>query len=248
MMKALLIDDELHCLSTLRILLTEYCPQVQIAEECSSAGEGLKAIKKHKPNLVFLDIEMPRMNGFEMLEHFVDIPFAVIFTTSYDQYAIKAIRCNALDYLLKPIEPSELQAAVQKVQEQTQLPAADQYRMLLRQLQDKEHPFSRIAVPTAEGFELIPADEVIHCKADDNYTHLYLKKKAKVIACRTLKEMEEQLQPFPFFLRVHHSYLVNLNEVIKYIRGEGGYLVMSDGSTVAVSRSRKEALLKLFNL
>ena len=241
-----MIDDELHCLSTLRILLTEYCPQVQIADECPSATDGLKAIKKHKPNLVFLDIEMPRMNGFELLEHFVDISFAIIFTTSYDQYAIKAIRFNALDYLLKPIEPAELQAAVQKVQEQRHLPAADQYRMLLHQLQGKEHSFSKVAVPTAEGFELIPAEQVIRCEADDNYTHLYLKNKTKVIACRTLKEMEEQLQPFPHFLRVHHSYLVNLNEVTKYIRGEGGYLVMSDGSTVTVSRSRKEALLKLF--
>lgn len=246
MMKALLIDDELHCLSTLRILLTEYCPQVQIAEECSSAGDGMKAIKKHKPNLVFLDIEMPGMSGFEMLEHFVDIPFAVIFTTSYDQYAIKAIRLNALDYLLKPIEPDELKTAVEKVQGQQQLPAAEQYRLLLRQLQGKEHPLNKVAVPTAEGFELIPAELVIRCEANDNYTHFYLKNKSKVIACRTLKEMEEQLQPFPYFLRVHHSYLVNLNEVIKYIRGEGGYLVMSDGSTVAVSRSRKEALLRLF--
>jgi two-component system LytT family response regulator len=101
-------------------------------------------------------------------------------------------------------------------------------------------------VPTSEGFELIPADQVIHCQANDNYTHLFLKNKTKIIACRTLKEMEEQLQDFPFFVRVHHSYLVNLNEVTKYVRGDGGYLVMSDGSTVNVSRSRKEALMKLF--
>jgi len=246
MMKAILIDDELHCLRTLRILLTEYCPEVQLVEDCASAADGLKAIRKHKPDLLFLDIEMPGMNGFEMLEHFVDIPFAIIFTTSYDQYAIKAIRFSALDYLLKPIDPNELIAAVQKVQEQQQRPGAEQYRLLLRQLQHHDQPLRKIAVPTAEGFELIPAEQVIRCEADDNYTHLFLKNKTKVIACRTLKEMEEQMQAFPFFLRVHHSYLVNLNEVTKYIRGEGGYLVMSDGSTVNVSRSRKEALLKLF--
>ena len=106
--------------------------------------------------------------------------------------------------------------------------------------------FNKIAIPTSEGFELIPTDQVIRCEAEDNYTHLYLKNKTKIIACRTLKEMEEQIQDFPIFLRVHNSYMVNLNEVVKYIRGEGGYLVMSDGSSVNVSRSRKEALLKLF--
>ncbi|HEU4902305.1 MAG TPA: LytTR family DNA-binding domain-containing protein [Flavisolibacter sp.] len=246
MIKSILIDDEVHCLDTLRILLKEYCPDVQVVEQCRSASAGLQAIKKVKPDLVFLDIEMPGMNGFELLEQFTEIPFAVVFTTSYDQYAIKAIRFSALDYLLKPIVPTELMDAVKKVQEQRHLPLAEQFQMLLKQVHNKDHQFNKIAVPTVEGFELIPADQVIRCEADDNYTHLFLKNKTKLTACRTLKEMEEQLHDFPFFIRVHHSYLVNLNEVTKYVRGEGGYLVMSDGSTVNVSRSRKEALLKLF--
>ena len=123
---------------------------------------------------------------------------------------------------------------------------AEQFQMLLKKINNKEYYFSKIAVPTAEGFELIPADNVIRCEADDNYTHLILKNKGKIIACRTLKEMEEQLQDFDFFVRVHHSHLVNLNEVMKYVRGEGGSLVMSDGSNVNVSRSRKDALLKRF--
>lgn len=246
MIKAILIDDEAHCLDTLSILLKEYCSDVQVVAQCRSGNEGLQVIKKSKPDLVFLDIEMPGMNGFEMLERFSEIPFAIIFTTSYDQYAIKAIRFSALDYLLKPIAPIELISAVKKVQEQRHLPMAEQFQMLLKQIQDKDHHFNKIAVPTAEGFELIPADQVIRCEADDNYTHLFLKSKNKIIACRTLKEMEEQLHDFSFFVRVHHSYVVNLNEVTKYIRGEGGYLVMSDGSSVNVSRSRKNALLKLF--
>jgi two-component system, LytTR family, response regulator len=246
MIKSILIDDEAHCIDTLSILLKEYCPDVQIVEQCRSANSGLQAINKHKPDLVFLDIEMPGMNGFEMLEQFTTIPFAIIFTTSYDQYAIKAIRFSALDYLLKPIDPNELVSAIKKVQEQRHLPMAEQFQMLLKQIQNKDHQFNKIAVPTVEGFELIPADQVIRCEADDNYTHLFLKNKNKITACRTLKEMEEQLHDFPFFIRVHHSYVANLNEVTKYIRGEGGYLVMSDGSTVNVSRSRKEALLKLF--
>jgi two-component system, LytTR family, response regulator len=246
MIKAILIDDEMHCLETLSLLLKEYCPQVQLQEQCRSAKKGLEAIEKLKPDLVFLDIEMPAMNGFEMLEQFTEVPFAIIFTTSYDQYAIKAIRFSALDYLLKPIDPNELIRAVKKVQEQRHLPMAEQFQMLLKQVQGKEHHFNKIAVPTFEGFELIPADQVLYCEANDNYTHLFLKNKTKIIACRTLKEMEEQLQDFPFFVRVHHSYMVNLNEVTKYVRGEGGYLVMSDGSTVNVSRSRKDSLLKWF--
>jgi two-component system LytT family response regulator len=227
-------------------LLKEYCPGVQVTEQCDNGETGVQAIKNLKPDLVFLDIEMPHMNGFEMLEQFEEISFAIIFTTSYDQYAIKAIRFSALDYLLKPIEPNELISAVKKVEEQRHLPMAEQFQMLLKQVQGKGTHFNKIAVPTSEGFELVPADQVIHCEANDNYTHLFLKNKTKIVACRTLKEMEEQLQDFPFFVRVHHSYLVNLNEVTKYVRGEGGYLVMSDGNTVNVSRSRKEALLKFF--
>ena len=246
MIKAILIDDEVHCLDTLGILLDEYCPQVQVMERCRSAKDGLVAIEKHQPVLVFLDIEMPVMNGFELLEMFPELPFAVIFTTSYDQYAIKAIRFSALDYLLKPIDPKELVTAVHKIQIQKQLPSAEQFQMLMEKIKNSESGFNKIAVPTSEGFELIPADQVISCEADDNYTYFFLKNKNKIIACRTLKEMEEQLQDFNFFVRVHHSYMVNRNEVKKYVRGEGGYLIMSDGSTINVSRSRKEALLKWF--
>lgn len=246
MIKVVLIDDEAHCLDTLSILLNDYCPQVQVMERCGSAKDGLVAIEKHKPVLVFLDIEMPVINGFELLEMFPELPFAVIFTTSYDQYAIKAIRFSALDYLLKPIDPKDLVTAIHKIEIQKQRPSSEQFQMLMSQIYHKEIGFNKIAVPTSEGFEMIPTDQVIHCEANDNYTHLFLKNKNKIIACRTLKEMEEQLQDFPFFVRVHHSYIVNLNEVTKYIRGEGGYLVMSDGSAVNVSRSRKESLMKYF--
>lgn len=246
MIKAILIDDEVHCLNTLGILLNDYCPNVRVMESCMSAKQGLMAIGKHNPSLIFLDIEMPVMNGFELLEQFTEIPFAIIFTTSYDQYAIKAIRFSALDYLLKPVDPKELIAAVQKVQTQKYLPVPEQFQMLMNQMKYKDGGINKIAIPTSEGFELIPAEQLIRCEANDNYTHLYLKSNMKIVASCTLKEIEEHLQDFPSFLRVHHSYLVNLNEVNKYVRGEGGYLIMSDGSTVNVSRSRKEALLKHF--
>jgi two-component system LytT family response regulator len=244
--KAIIIDDEQHCQDTLSLLLKEFCVGIDVVDHCRSARKGIESIEKFQPDLVFLDIEMPSMNGFEMLEQLTEINFPVIFTTSYDQYAIKAIRFSALDYLLKPIDPVELVASVQKVQEQRHLPLAEQFQMLLKQIHGKNSGFNKIAVPTSEGFELIPADQVVFCEANDNYTHIFLKNKNKIIACRTLKEMEEQLQDFNFFVRVHHSFMVNLNEVTKYIRGEGGYLVMSEGTSVNVSRSRKDSLLKFF--
>jgi two-component system, LytTR family, response regulator len=246
MIKAVMIDDEWHCLNALDFLIKEYCPEVQVLEKSQSAQNGIKAIEQWKPDLIFLDIEMPFMNGFELLEQLPEISFAIIFTTSYDQYAIKAIRFSALDYLMKPIEPGELVNAVKKVKEQRHLPFAEQFQMLLKKIQGKDVIFHKIAVPTSEGFELVLADQVIRCEADNNYTHFFLKNNLKITACRTLKEIEEQVQDFRYFLRVHNSHIVNLNEVSKYIRGEGGYLVMSDGSNVNVSKSRKDSLLKLF--
>lgn len=246
MLKAILIDDEIHSLESLALLLKDFSPDVQVLSKCRSAKEGLAAIKNGNPDLVFLDIEMPVMNGFEMLEQLHKIPFAVIFTTGYDQYAIKAIRFNALDYLLKPVDPTELVNAIKKVQERHFLPLAEQFQLLWKQVQNKDHQFNKIAIPTLEGFELLPASHIIRCEAADNYSHLVINNRTTLTACRTLKEMEEQLHNFSYFLRVHHSHIVNLNEVTRYVRGEGGYLIMSDGSTVSVSRSKKEALLKLF--
>ncbi|MFT3934098.1 MAG: LytTR family DNA-binding domain-containing protein [Chitinophagaceae bacterium] len=246
MIKAIIIDDEEHCLETLSLQLKQFCPGVTVAEQCPSARQGIDAIQKYTPDLVFLDIEMPGMNGFELLEQLPRIDFSIVFTTSYDQYAIKAIRFSALDYLLKPVDPKDLVAAVQKIQQQKQLPLAEQFQLLLAQLKGNRGQLTKTALPTAEGFELVPADEIMHCEASDNYTHIFLKNKKKITACRTLKEIEEQLMDFPHFLRVHHSFMVNLNEVTRYVRGEGGYLIMSDGNTISVSRSRKEALLKRF--
>lgn len=246
MIKAIVIDDEEHCLEMLGILLKEHCPQVQLLATCNTALKGMDAVKNLHPDLVFLDIEMPLMNGFELIEQLKDISFAIVFTTSYDQYAIKAFRFSALDYLLKPIDTAELIIAVKKVEEQRHVPLAEQFQMLLKKVNGKGTGFTKIAVPTAEGFELIQSTEVLYLAAADNYTHLFLKSKRKLVACRTLKQMEEQLQDFCFFIRVHNSHLINLNEVSKYVRGEGGYLVMSDEATINVSRSRKEALLKFF--
>ena len=243
MIKAIIVDDEVHCIDTLSILLADYCPEVQVLDKCMSPKKGLESIERLKPDLVFLDIEMPAMNGFELLEQFKQIPFAVIFTTSYDQYAIKAFRFSALDYLLKPIDREELQKAVQKVlnKKQNQLP--QQLEILLQKINHTNNAVQRIALPTMEGLQMVAINSIISCASDGNYTIFFMKDKQKLIISRPLKEVEEMLEDY-LFLRVHNSYIANLNEISKYVKGEGSYLIMTDGSTVDVSRSRKELMLK----
>jgi two-component system LytT family response regulator len=186
---------------------------------------------------------MPHMNGFELLEKLSDIDFELIFTTSYDQYAIKAIRFSALDYLLKPIDREELQKAVQKAVSRMKHPLPQQIEILLQKLNQPTISVNKIAIPTMEGLQMISVESVISCNADSNYTILLLKNKQKIVASRSLKEVEEMLEDYSF-ARVHNSWLVNLNEVEKYVKGEGGFLQMSDGTNIDVSRSRKEILLK----
>lgn len=245
MIKAILIDDEEHCRESLSIQLTRYCPEVSLLTVCSSAAEGLKAIEHYQPDVVFLDVEMPRMNGFELLQQFTEIPFGIIFTTGYDAYAIKAIRFSALDYLLKPIDKDELIEAIAKVYAKPAPTINQQFDILLEKLGGKPVKLQRIALPSLEGFELVQLDTILRCESDSNYTYVYLKNGRKILVARTLKEIEELLDGHSF-LRVHHSHVVNLNEIERYVRGEGGYLIMSDNASVTVSRSRKDALLKVF--
>ena len=243
MIKAIIVDDEPYCCDTLAILLERYCPQVEVTGRYLSGGEALEPIRQSPPQLLFLDIEMPRMNGFELLEKVGEVNFELIFTTSYDQYAIKAIRHSALDYLLKPIDREELMESIQKVEQRLRAPLPQQIDLLFQKLQTPAHAFNKIAIPTMEGLQMVAVSSIIHCASDSNYTILLLKDRQRVVASRTLKEIEELLEDYSF-LRVHHSSVVNLNEVDKYVRGEGGYLVMSDGSAVNVSRSRKEGLVR----
>ena len=243
MITAIVVDDEPYSCETLVTLLERYCPDVKVLDICYSAKSALNSIKDQKPQLLFLDIEMPHMNGFELLENLPEIDFELIFTTSYDQYAIKAIRFSALDYLLKPIDQDDLRKAVKKAVQSNNHVSPQQIKVLLQKLSNPTIAINRIAIPTMEGLLMIFVESIISCKADRNYTIIMLKNNQKIIASRTLKEMEELLEDYSF-IRVHHSYLVNLNEVEKYIKGEGGYLLMSDASTIDVSRSRKDLLLK----
>jgi len=243
MMTAIIVDDEPYSCESLATLIERYCPDVKILDICYSGADALKAIQEQVPTLLFLDIEMPGMNGFEMLQQLPSINFSIIFTTSYDQYAIKAIRFSALDYLLKPVDREDLQTAVRKAMESARHSLPQQIEILLQKLKQPTIAINKIAIPTMEGLQMLFVENVISCSSDSNYTVLHLKNKQIITASRTLKEIEEMLEDYSF-LRVHHSYLVNLNEVEKYVRGDGGYLIMSDGSYIDVSRSRKEILVK----
>lgn len=243
MIRTIIIDDEPYSCEALAILLEKCCPEIKIEAICHSAEEALHLLAVKKFELMFLDIEMPRINGFQMLEQLPCVDFQLIFTTSFDQYAIKAIRFSALDYLLKPIDREELKAAVKKATDRLQPALPSQLEILLQKLHFPAHRVSRIALPTLEGLQLISVNDIISCTASSNYTIFALKDNQKLTVSRTLKEIEEMLEEHNF-LRVHHSYLVNLNEIKKYIKGEGGLLIMSDGSSIDVSRSKKELLLK----
>ena len=242
MMKAIIVDDEPYCCETIATLLEDN-DEVEIVTECYNGIDALEAIRKHNPGLVFLDVEMPKMNGFEMLQQLPSVNFEIIFTTSYDRYALKAIRFSAIDYLLKPVDEEELKNAVQKVINRSKKPTAEQLEILMQKLHQPATPVSRIALPTMEGFQMIKIDSIISCEADSNYTTLHLKDNKKMVVCRNLKDIEEMLEDHSF-TRVHRCYVVNLNEVEKFVKGEGGYLIMSDGSSIDVSRNKKELLLK----
>ena len=241
-LKAIIVDDEPYCCETITTLL-EDSSEVEVVAVCHNAADALVGIQKFSPDIVFLDVEMPKMNGFEMLEQLPSVNFEIIFTTSYDQYALKAIRFSAIDYLLKPVDREELQKAIQRVMQRSQKPIAQQLEILMQKIHQPSTPINKIALPTMEGLQMIPVDSIISCESDSNYTILLLKNNKKIIVSRTLKEIEELLEEHSF-VRVHRCYLANLNEVEKYVKGEGGYLVMSDGTTIDVARNKKEMLMQ----
>jgi two-component system LytT family response regulator len=244
MIKTIIVDDEPNCCELLRVMIQKFCPALTVVAICSSGEDALIAFEKYHPQVVFLDVEMPHMSGFELLEKLSAVDFELIFTTSYNQYAIKAIRINALDYLLKPIDREELIQAVAKVSTRLNAPSINQLKNLLRNDFASKSLLKRIALPTLDGLQMEEIDSIISCSSDGNYTHFLMKKNRKLVVSRSIKDIEELLADYSF-VRVHNSFLVNLNEVQRYFKGDGGYLQMTDGSKVEVSRSRKENLLQM---
>ena len=200
MIKAIIIDDEKHCSDNLQWQLRQYCPEVEVACVCKSPEQGLAEIGKRQPQLVFLDVEMPRMSGFEMLEQLTDIHFDIIFTTAFNQYAIQAIKFGALDYLVKPVDKDELRTAVNKVVNRTNSESLKQLTALLTHIRkSNDLSFQKIALPTLHGYELVPLNNIMYCESKSNYTNIHLNSGQPILVSRTLKDIEELLdtQFFP---------------------------------------------------
>jgi two-component system LytT family response regulator len=242
--KTILIDDEPNTRAALRALLQHYCPDVTIIGEAASAEEGLQLLRTHSPDLLFLDVEMPLGSGFDLLDMLGNAAFDIIFTTAHDRYALRAIKCCALDYLLKPVGVAELRAAVAKTQRQ-QAPVAAQLHALHDNLRARTGAAGKVVLPTTQGFEVVDVARIVRCQADDNYTLFVLEGKEKILVSRTLKEYEELLGDFDF-LRIHQSHLINAAHVKRYIKGSGGYVQLTDDSIIEVSRRKKDELLKRF--
>lgn len=232
-MTAILIDDEKYCRDFLALLLQKYCPQIQILASCANAREGLRAIRTYDPELIFLDIEMPDMSGFEFLDACGDRKMKVIFSSGHCEYAIKAFRRDALDYIVKPVDRIELMQAVAKAERSW----GTENVTVLRLKRD-----DRVALPTMEGFEVIDCGHICYCESDGGYTRFFLMNSQMIMISKTLKEVEEVLEK-KGFCRVHHSYLINLRYVKKYYRGDGGEVIMIDEKAIPVSRSKKQDFL-----
>ncbi len=244
-MRTILIDDELDSLESLQAELKIYCPELEVTAACNSAREGLEAIRTQAPELVFLDIEMPYMNGFELLESLDEIDFDVIFVTAYDEFAVRAFEFNVMDYLLKPVMKSKLLSAVSKVKSRRS-PQLDQNQLkaLISNIHvQSTQKMDSIALPIAEGFEFVHVNEIAYVRAESNYSWVFLTNGAKYLLAKTLKQVCGMLR-FPQFFRAHQSYYVNMNAVKQYFRGQGGYLVMKDGEHIPVSRANKKALMR----
>lgn len=244
MLTAIIIDDEQKGRLALREKLHDYCPEVRVLGEAADGKEGLKLIQEQKPEIVFLDIEMPRMNGFEMLHMLPQKDFHLIFTTAYDQYAIKAIRYAAFDYLLKPVDIEELKSAIERAKEQSQEHTEEKLQVLQQNLDTKPLP-GKIAIPTVEGLLFFNISDIIYLEAKSNYTTIYFSNHPSLLTSRTLKDFEELL-PTDLFFRPHHSHIINLHYIKRYIRGEGGQIELENGVYITVSRRKKEELLKQF--
>jgi two-component system, LytTR family, response regulator len=244
-LKAIIIDDERSSIESLRFELAEYCPEVELIESCQDPYQGKELILKTNPDLIFLDIEMPGMNGFEFLERTPHKNFGIIFTTAYNEYAIKAIKHSALDYLLKPIDKNELIEAVEKAKQQNAQKTSSRVEQLLSSLNLKKES-KRFAVPTLEGLIMLNSEEILYCESDGPYCTFHFTTNTKpLLTSKTLKEAEEVLQGGGEFFRVHHSFLINLKFVQKYIRGEGGEVIMNNGKNIPVARSRKQDFMKV---
>jgi len=244
MIKAIIIDDEKHGIITLQHLISE-TENVSVVATTQDSTTAKELIEKHRPDIVFLDIEMPVMNGFEVLSQFDVLPFCVVFTTAYDQYAIKALKMNALDYLLKPISAKDLEDSIQKYK-------ANEMQISKAQIA-QVHQFAHGKVPdtlalsTQQGLIFIKIENISYLEADGSYTDIVMSDKIRHLASKPLSNFEDILQDNALFFRAQKSFIINLKNIKQYIRGEGGDIIMEDGKNIALSRNKKQEFLGLFH-
>jgi len=243
-LKAILVDDEINSLENLQKKLEEFCPDIRIVAAAQKPEEAVKLIRHHHPDVLFLDIEMPKMNGFRMLEELKDMNFDIIFTTAYNHYAIDAIRISAFDYLVKPIAVKELQNTVERLVSQHTLQTREKLDILLQNLKNSKSQDDKIGISTNDGLEFLQIKDIVRIESSSNYSKIFLTDDHSILVTKLLKEFEEILVPYRFY-RVHNSHLINLNYIRKYMRGEGGQVVMHNGDVIDVARRKKDEFMQI---
>ncbi|MEL1247340.1 LytR/AlgR family response regulator transcription factor [Flavobacterium helocola] len=240
-MKAIIIDDEKRARVSLSLLLQEYCPQVTIVAECENLPEGVKAIRKHQPDIVLLDIEMPGHSGLELLDFFDEneVNFSIIFTTAYNEYALKAFKFSAVDYLLKPIIPEELAEAVERVAKQKQ--RFENFRAFKENLQ--QETLTKIAVPSGNTLLFLDTDKIMYIKGEGAYSEVFCSDGSKQLVSRNLKNFEDILCSDSRFLRIHKSYIVNFNFVVAFNKSDGGSIELENKAQIPVSQDKAQQIL-----
>ncbi|WP_313114533.1 LytR/AlgR family response regulator transcription factor [Aequorivita sediminis] len=241
MTKIIIIDDEAHCTNVLKHLIERAHSDYTITGVFTNPLEGLEFIKKNPPDLLFLDIEMPNLNGFTLLDNLLPIDFDVIFTTAYDQYAIKAFRYSAINYLLKPITERSIVKALSGWESRRKKTSTKQWQILNDYIQDPKKDISQIALPTGVGYKIVEIQNIVRCQSDSNYTNIFCKDQHKILISRTLKEIEELLNE-KGFIRVHQSHLINPQYVKGILKHDGGSLIMHDDVEIPVSRQKAKQI------
>lgn len=247
MIKAIVIDDEKTSRDTLKGLLNRYCKNVEILSEADGFNNALKVLKEITPDVIFLDIQMPDGSGFKLLEELGEIPFDVVFTTAFDQYAIKAFKYSAIDYLLKPIDPDDLINAIEKIEKKTpsqKLEKTEGINVLLNNLKTTEP--KKIVLSTSKGMHVIEVLNIIRCESEDYYTKFFLTDGKVIMVSHTLKDYEELLSEYNF-IRPHKSHLINTHYIKTYLRVDGGSVEMTDGTIIPVSRRKRDVIIDMIN-
>ena len=247
MINAVIIEDEKKSMEVLLALVKTNCPEINVVGTADSVASGVELIKKESPALIFLDIEMADGSGFDLLERIGNANYDVIFTTASDAHALKAIKFSAIDYLLKPIDGDELKVACDKLKDKKPSDASlENLRCLLSNFKKPSEQYSKITLPTGNAYEIVNVKEIIRCEADGSYTTFFLESKKKLLVSASLKHYEDLLPPDDF-IRVHHHHLINMNHVVRFLKTDGGYAVMSDGTQIEISRRKKEAFVARLN-